>query len=314
MLKKVSSEHGLVMGHEASGVVHSVGSAVTSVVEGDRVTVEPGYPCRRCGLCKAGRYNICRQMRFAASPPHPGTLARYFRIPADFVLRLPDTVTLQEAALLEPLAVAVHVCRLAGGGEAMQGSGGVAVLGSGAIGLFCAAVARAWGASRLAIADVQQKKLEFAAGYLPGCITYLVDGNSDSTEANAQGIKQKMGLSPDGGVDAVLECTGVESSAQTAAHLCAPGAIFVQAGLGRAMQALPLLAICAREITLKGAFRYGAGDYERALELVASGRVDVKSLISTVTPFEKAPEAWEKTLRGEGIKNLISGVDDETEN
>lgn len=111
----VSEDQPLVMGHEASGIVHSVGPGVKSVVPGDRVAIEPGFSCRRCKQCKAGKYNLCPDMRFAADPPdNHGTLARLFRTPEDFVYKIPDTVSLEEGVLVEPLSVAVHGARLAG--------------------------------------------------------------------------------------------------------------------------------------------------------------------------------------------------------
>lgn len=104
------------MGHEASGTIYSVGSGVTRVTVGDRVAIEPGTPCRICTACKDGKYNLCRQMRFAAAPGPPdtqGTLCKYFRIAEDFVYKVDDGMSLQEAVLVEPTSVAVHAIKLA---------------------------------------------------------------------------------------------------------------------------------------------------------------------------------------------------------
>ncbi|KAK9334586.1 chaperonin 10-like protein [Lipomyces starkeyi] len=103
----------MVLGHESAGVVAEVGSGVTSLKVGDRVALEPGIPCRYCAHCKAGYYNLCADMKFAATPPYDGTLCRYYVLPEDFCVKLPDTVSLEEGALVEPLSVAVHVSRLA---------------------------------------------------------------------------------------------------------------------------------------------------------------------------------------------------------
>ena len=133
VVRMVSEEQPLVMGHEASGIVHSVGPAVTKVVPGDRVAIEPGFSCRRCKQCKAGRYNICPEMSFAADPPdNHGTLARLFRTPEDFVYQIPESLSLEESVLLEPLSVAVHGARLAG----ITPGHTVLVQGSGTIGLL----------------------------------------------------------------------------------------------------------------------------------------------------------------------------------
>lgn len=101
----------MVLGHESAGTVVEVGSKVTTLKNGDRVALEPGYPCRHCGFCLGGRYNLCPDMRFAATPPYDGTLTGFWSAPADFCYKLPQHVSLQEGALIEPLAVAVHITR-----------------------------------------------------------------------------------------------------------------------------------------------------------------------------------------------------------
>lgn len=292
------------MGHEASGTIHAVGSAVTRVKPGDRVAIEPGIPCRRCTRCKAGRYNLCPDMRFAADPPQThGTLCRVFRIPEDFVYAIPDGLHLREAVLVEPLAVAVHGVRLAG----LTPGQSVLVQGLGTIGLLAAAVARAYGAREVFVTDINQIKLDFAASFVPQCRPFATNLKATPFD-EAERFKREMDLAD--GVDVVLECTGVESSAQTGLHISASGGVYVQIGLGKADQTLPLGVMCEKETVVKTAFRYGPGDYEIALELLGSGKIAVGSMISSVTPFERAPEAWERMRRGEGIKNLIEGVQD----
>ncbi|RMJ18081.1 hypothetical protein CDV36_002242 [Fusarium kuroshium] len=240
-------------------------------------------------------------MKFAADPPlTQGTLSRFFRIPEDFAYKIPDSVDLQEAVLVEPLAVAVHGVRLAG----LEVGQRVLVQGSGTVGLLTAAAAKAYGAKQVYITDINPEKLEFAKKYL-GCSTFAPDLDS-TPEENADRFKKEMGL--DDGIQVVLECTGVEASAQTGLHALSSGGVFVQIGLGKPVQAIPIHAMSEKEIVLKTSFRYGPGDYEIALELLESGKVSVAPLISSIVPFEKAADAWEKTRKGEGIKNLIQGV------
>lgn len=291
------------MGHEASGIVHEIGSAVTTLSPGDRVAIEPGFPCRRCKLCKAGKYNLCPDMRFAADPPrNHGTLTRMFMIPEDFVYKIPDSLSLQEAVLIEPLSVAVHGVRLAN----LCPGQTVLVQGSGTVGLLTAAVADAFGARDVYVADINKAKLDFAQSFL-GCATFLSDTGSLAIEEAAR-FKKEANL-PDG-ADIVLECTGVESSARTGLYAAAAGATFVQIGMGNPDQSLPLGVMGEKELIMKSSFRYGSGDYDIAIQLLESGKVKVKSMISSTVPFEKATEAWEKTRRGDGIKNLIQGVQD----
>lgn len=129
------------MGHEASGTIHSIGSSVSSLQNGDRVAIEPGIPCRRCGPCKAGTYNLCRTMRFAAAPGPPdtqGCLTKFYEIAEDFCYKIPTSMGLDEAVLVEPLAVAVHAVKLA---DVKPGET-VVIMGSGTIGLMVANVAK----------------------------------------------------------------------------------------------------------------------------------------------------------------------------
>lgn len=299
----VSEEQPLVMGHEASGIVHSVGPAVKSVVPGDRVAIEPGFSCRRCKQCKAGKYNLCADMKFAADPPsNHGTLARIFRTPEDFVYKIPDTVSLQEGVLVEPLSVAVHGARLAGLAPGQI----VLVQGSGTIGLLAAATAKAFGAKEVIVSDINQAKLDFAKDFVD-CKTFMPNLKS-GPEVEAARMKRELGFEV--GADVVLECTGVESSVQTGIYASGPGSVVVQIGLGKPDLTLPILNMCEKEVVFKTAWRYAPGDYEVALSLLSSGRISVKSLISSIVPFEKAPEAWEMTKNGQGIKHLIQGVQD----
>ncbi|KAF1946794.1 GroES-like protein [Clathrospora elynae] len=311
--KMVNSSTGIVMGHEASGTIHSIGPSVKSFKPGDRVAIEPGVPCRLCKACKAGTYNLCREMRFAAAPGPPdtqGTLSKYFRSSEDFVYKIPDEMGLDEAVLVEPLAVAVHAVKLG----AVKPGETVVVMGSGTIGLLCAAAARQFGAHRVVLVDILEKKLEFAAQYL-NFETYCSPTHI-SAEENAEKLLEKLGLAEDGTdtfggrVDTVIEASGAASSIETGIHILRPGGKYVQTGLGKPKIEFPIVAMGQKELMVRGCFRYGSGDYELAVSLINKGLIDVKPLISSVTPFEKAPEAWEKTARGEGIKNLIQGVQD----
>jgi D-xylulose reductase len=250
-------------------------------------------------------------MRFAAAPgppDTPGTLCKYFSLPEDFVYRIPERLGLDEAVLVEPLGVAVHAVRL---GDVRAGET-VVVLGGGTIGLLCAAVARQFGAHRVIIVDVLESKVAFAAGYL-GCETYRADVNC-SAEENAERLLDAFGLREDGvdtsggRVDTVIEASGAASSIETGVYILRPGGKYVQTGLGKTKVEFPIVAMSQKELMMRGCFRYGPGDYELAIGLLDKGLVDVKPLISSVTPFEQATEAWEKTSRGEGIKNLIQGV------
>lgn len=290
------------MGHEASGTVHAIGTAVTSLKVGDKVAIEPGTPCRRCSACKSGKYNLCPSMSFAADPRPPmthGTLRKFYKLPEDFCYRLPESIGLDEGVLVEPLAVAVHCARLA----SVNTGQSVVVFGAGTIGLLCAAVCKALGASKVVSVDVNASRLEFAQKFA-GSLPYLPQ-RSDTAETMASKIQEEHAL-PDG-ADVVLEATGVESCIETGIHVLRAGGSFVQAGLGKQKISFPITVLIEKEIHMIGCFRYSAGDYEMAMHLLETKRVNVKDLISSVVPFEGATEAWERTRKGEGIKNLIRG-------
>ncbi|PSN67072.1 GroES-like protein [Corynespora cassiicola Philippines] len=302
IVKMINPSTGIVMGHEASGTIHSIGPSVTSVQPGDRVAIEPGTPCRLCKLCKSGSYHLCRKMRFAAAPGPPdtqGTLAKFFALPEDFVYKIPDALSLEEAVLVEPAAVAVHSVKLV---DVRPGET-VVVMGSGTIGLMCAAVAKVFGAHKVVLVDILERKLEFARGYLK-CDTFRAATDVDAEE-NARRLREDVGTE---GVDVVIEASGAASSIETGILVLRAGGKYVQTGLGKKKVEFPIVALSEKEVTVKGCFRYGTGDYELAVSLLTKGLIDVKPLISSVSPFSEATAAWEKTAKGEGIKNLIQGV------
>ena len=140
----------MVIGHESAGIVDKVGPGVTSLSEGDRVAIEPGISCRSCNICLRGRYNLCPQMKFFATPPVDGSLATSITHPAHLCFKLPETLSLEEGALCEPLSVGVHACNRAG----VTFGKTVLVLGCGPIGLVTIMVAKAYGATRIGRACV----------------------------------------------------------------------------------------------------------------------------------------------------------------
>ncbi|ORY57862.1 chaperonin 10-like protein [Pseudomassariella vexata] len=288
----------MILGHESAGTVVEVGSSVTSLKAGDRVTIEPGYPCRRCPPCLSGHYNLCPEMRFAATPPHDGTLTGFWVAPSDFCFKLPEHVSLQEGALIEPLAVAVHIVRQA----VITPGQSVVVMGAGPVGLFCAAVARSFGATKVCSVDIVDSKLQFAKEFSS---THTYISQRVSAAENAANIKKTCGL-PEG-ADVVLDASGAEPSIQTSLHTVRMGGTYVQGGMGKSDITFPIMELCLKEVTAKGSFRYGSGDYKLAVELVASGKVNVKKLISETVAFKDAEQAFEKVKEGQVIKVLIAG-------
>ncbi|KAH9499247.1 hypothetical protein Btru_003508, partial [Bulinus truncatus] len=283
----------MVLGHEASAVVSKVGPNVISLKVGDRVAIEPGVPCRICYYCKSGRYNLCPDMKFCATPPYHGNLARYYVHDADFCFRLPDHVSFEEAALLEPLSVGVHATNRAGVGLGNT----VLVCGAGPIGLVNILTAKAKGASTVCVTDIDESRLnkakEIGADYV------LKVTNSDPLKV-AEAIESLMGHKP----DITIECSGAAKSIQTAIYATKSGGVVVLVGLGQDLVEVPVVNAGVREVDIRGIFRY-ANCYPTALAMVASGKVNVKSLITHRFKLEESIKAFEAAKKGEGIKIMI---------
>jgi len=291
----------MVLGHESSGIVTEVGDAVTSLKPGDRVAMEPGIPCRRCVRCREGKYNLCPDMAFAATPPHDGTLAKYYTLPEDFCYKLPESMSLEEGALIEPLSVAVHISRQAN----VRPGDSVVVFGSGPVGLLCCAVAKAYGANKVIAVDINEERLKFAKSYV--ATHTLVSKKEPATDAAARIISEcELGL----GADVIIDASGAEPCIQTDIHALRPGGSYVQGGMGKSDINFPIGAMCSKELNVKGSFRYGPHDYSTAIGLVATKRVSVKELISSKVKFLDAEVAFKDVKASKGIKILIEGVED----
>lgn len=299
----------MVLGHESSGVVAELGSKVTHLKPGDRVAMEPGVPCRRCNYCRVGSYHLCGDMVFAATPPYDGTLAKFYVNAADFCYKVPDSMNLEEAAMVEPMSVAVAIAKTAN----LQAHQTVVVLGCGPIGVLCQAVAKAWGAKTVIGVDVIDSRLEVAKGYgvdgvfKPAKAAAGVDP-MDHAQAVAEQLKKDHGLGD--GADVVLECSGAEACVQLGVFAARRGGTFVQAGMGKEVVAFPITAVCIQGLTIKGSIRYLTGCYPAAIDLISSGKIDVKRLVTNRFKFEDAEKAFElvKEGRSDVFKVLIEGV------
>jgi L-iditol 2-dehydrogenase len=288
----------LVLGHESSGIIVRCGSDVKNLNIGDRVAIEPGVPCRNCGFCRGGKYNLCDEMRFAATPPIDGTLATYYTVPEDFCFILPPNISIEEGALVEPLSIAVHCARLA----SIAIGQSVLVMGAGPIGLLCCAVAKAFGASVITATDIVESRLQFAQTY---AATHTYKMEQQRPEENAKSIMSKCGLST--GADVVIDATGVESCIACGIHALKKGGVFIQAGLGASDIVFPVGQLCSREGVYKTSFRYGPGDYAMAVELLRSRRVRLEKLITHSYEFSAAEQAFVGAGKQQGIKTIIYG-------
>jgi L-iditol 2-dehydrogenase len=238
----------------------AVGPGVRDREVGQRVSIEPGVPCRGCPQCLAGRYNLCPDVRFFATPPYDGAFVEQVAVPAGFAYPVPDSVTDDGAAMVEPLSVGVWACRRAG----VTVGSRVLVTGAGPIGLMCAQAARAYGAAEVVVTDVNPHRLALA-GRL-GLATLDV---SSTSLAGA-------GLEP----DVLLECSGAAGPTGEAIGVVARAGRVVLIGMGGDVLPLPLPVVQDRELVVTGAFRY-AGTWPTAIGLVASGAVDADAIVTS---------------------------------
>lgn len=231
-------------------------------------------------------------MVFCATPPYDGNLTKFYAHSADFCFKLPDHVTMEEGALLEPLSVGVHACRRAGIGLGSE----VLILGAGPIGLVTLLTAQSMGASKICITDLVQDRLNVAKK-LGATHTLLIDLKTAELE-NIKLIHQLLGSAP----DKTIDCSGAESTARLAILATRSGGTAVMVGMGAPEAKLPLVDGLVREVDIRGVFRY-CNDYSAALALVASGRINVKSLITHHYDITETADAF-KTSRY-GIDNAI---------
>jgi L-iditol 2-dehydrogenase len=290
----------VIMGHEAAGTVAAVGSDVSGLAEGDRVTFDSTVYCGVCVFCRRGEVNLCNDRQVigvsCAEFKRAGAFAEYVTVPAHIVYRLPDTLSFAEAAMLEAVSVALHAVRiseLAGGETAL-------VIGAGMIGLLVLQAARAAGCSRVFVADLDATRLKLAA-----------DLGADGT-IHADGIVQQILDNTAGrGVDVVFEAVGRNETVVAAIDCVRKGGKVTLIGNIVPEVSMPLQKVVTRQIRLQGSCA-SAGEYPQAIELISTGKIKVARLITAIAPLSDGP-AWFQRLY-EREPNLMKVVLDPRNN
>lgn len=277
-------EKPMILGHEAAGTVLEVGPDVEGFAVGDRVAMEPGVPDMSSRAARMGMYNVDPAVRFWATPPYDGCLVEEVVHPAAFTYHLPDSVTFGEGALLEPLAVGMHAAT-----KAQIHPGDIAVVsGCGTVGMLTAASALAGGAARVLVSDVSPVKLGIAAR-IPGVVP--VDLRSQDLEEVVH--DQTAGW----GADVVFEASGAPAAYETLWKLGAPGNRTVLVGIPVDPVSIDVTEVQARETTIETIFRY-ANVYQRAIDLVAAGRIDLAPFITHTFAMDDAVAAFDRVAEG----------------
>lgn len=272
-----------VLGHEPGGVVVEVGKDVHQLKVGDRVALEPGKTCGHCEFCRGGKYNLCPEVEFYSTPPIDGVFQEYVAHEATMCFKLPDNVSTLEGALIEPLAVGFHAAIQ---GDAHFGQKAV-VMGAGCIGLVTVMALKARGVSKVYVVDIMGKRLEKALELGADVII------NSSKEDVIQRVKQ---LTDGMGTDLVVETAGTEITTRQAIQVAKKGSTIVLIGYSKTGElTLPISMVLDKELTIKSVYRY-RNIYPMAIEAVASGKVNLKGLVTNVFTLDQVQEAMDSSI------------------
>jgi L-iditol 2-dehydrogenase len=276
-----------IPGHEASGVIEEVGKGVENFVPGDHVVIEPGIPCGKCRYCKIGRYNLCKDVIFLSAPPINGTFCDYITIRSDCIHKFPEDMSFEQAALIEPVAVAIHAVN-----RAHFRNGDTAVIvGAGTIGLLTMQAFKAAGGSKVICMDMAENRLEIAKKLGADAVINVANSNEDFHET----------------ADVIFETAGSTAATSSLFNIARIGGCVVQVGWpGNTKVEMNIANFLDKELDYVGVNRY-ANSFPTAISWVSDGRINVNKLITNRFEFDKITEAFEFSLKnpGEVIKTVV---------
>ena len=286
----------IIMGHEAAGVVEAVGRTVQNVTVGERITFDSTVYCNQCSACRQGRVNLCQNRKIlGVSTPafrRDGAMAEYVVVPWWITYRLPDAVSFEEAALIEPASVSLHAARI----TPIDVNDVVVVVGAGQIGLFAIQAVRVKGAGTIIALDMREERLALARQL--GADVTINPGKADVTAEMRRAVGR-----PD--ADAVLEAVGTEASVQLAMDLTKLGGHVTLIGNVTPRIQVNLQDLVSRELTLRGSCAI-AGEYRACLDMIAAGRIQAKPLISKILPLAEGQAAFDALHRGDaGLMKIV---------
>lgn len=283
-----------VLGHEASGEVVALGEGVTGLKIGDRVAMEPGKTCGHCRYCREGKYNLCAEVEFFATPPIDGVFQEYAIHPADLCFKLPDNMSTLEGALIEPLAIGFHAANQ-GGAHAGQKA---VVFGAGCIGLVCMMALKAMGVSDITVVDIMPKRLDKAKEL---GATNIINGAEENV------VERIHELTGGEGIDLSIETAGTEITTRQSIEIARKGSTIVLVGYSKTGElTLPISLFIDKELTFTSVFRY-RHIYPMAIEAVANGRVNLKDIVTNIFELCDIQEAMDSSVNDKAniVKSAI---------
>lgn len=273
----------IVMGHEAAGVVAATGPGVSAFRIGDRVTFDSTVYCGECPYCLRGEMNLCdrRQVVGVSCGEYRrnGAFAEYVTVPQQIAHRLPAAMSFAEAAMLEPVSVALHAVKV----SEIRGGETALVIGAGMIGLLTLQAARAAGCSRVLIADVDATRLRLAESL----------GATETLHLSGPELAREVLSRTGSGVDVALEAVGRDETIQTAIQSVRKGGTVTLIGNITPQVTLPLQVVVSRQLRLQGTAA-SSGEYPQAIDLISRGAIQVRPLITAVAPLEDGPRWFER--------------------
>lgn len=288
-----------VLGHEPGGVVVEVGKDVRHLKVGDRVALEPGKTCGHCRFCREGKYNLCPNVIFFATPPVDGVFQEYVAHEADLCFKLPENVSTLEGALIEPLAVGFHAANQ-GGAHAGQTA---VVFGAGCIGLVSMMALKAEGVSKVYVVDIMQKRLDKA----------MELGATGVINSKEESLTERINeLTGGEGVDLVIETAGTEITTRSAIEIARKGSTIVLVGYSKSGEMnLPMSLFIDKELTFKSVFRY-RHIYPMAIDAVAAGKVNLKGIATDIFDLDDIQNAMDRSVRDKAdiVKSVVKIIKD----
>ncbi len=291
-------EGDFILGHEAAGEVVEIGKDVKTLKPGDRVALEPGVTCGICEYCKSGKYNLCEEVEFFATPPYDGVFQNYVSHPEDMCFKIPDDMTYLEGAMVEPLAVGLH----ANSQGKVELGDTVVIFGTGCIGLSTLVASKARGASNIIVVDMMKKRLDKALE---------LGANHAINAREKDAIEEIMKITNSRGADVVIETAGAIPTVQESVELVKRGGTIVLVGMAPKDEIeFNFAKLMGKEAQIKTVFRY-RNLYPIAINSISNGSIDVASIVSHEYDFEDTLEAMEYTIKNPDkvIKTVINMKD-----